>query len=289
MIDSIVLFLNGQRGVVVLDYLLQEGRNVVAIVAPEKSVFWEIAEKYNKKYLIKETQINNSEFVKKLTLLNPDIFIVSGFQIIFKQPILSIPRLGVINLHGGYLPKYRGGSPLNWQIINDENKIGVSIIFMDKGIDTGDILAEEYFDLTDQDDIHSVHHKANIAFVRLVSQVLVKFENNKLNLKKQNQLEAQYWIQRSEQDSFIDWNEVSARQAFNLIRALKLPYPPVFTYINNRKVFLYEAVVPTEIIKGRPGRVVYLQGKGPYIICKDHAILITKSSEELISGMYLND
>lgn len=286
MIDNIVLFLSGDRGINILNHLLQEGRNVTTVVVPEESVFWKISEKYSKQYLIRSTQINCNNIVHLLKSLNPDVFIVAGFPTIFKQAILNIPKFGVLNLHGGPLPKYRGGSPLNWQIINGEKQIGISIIAMNEGIDTGDILAQDFFDLELTDDIHTVHQKANSRFIKLVSDTLVRLEHNQINRKKQNEDEAQYWIQRTEQDGMINWNEMTARQVINLIRALKTPYPSAFTY-NKQKIFLYDAALPSKIIKGKPGKVVFLQNSGPYIICKDRAIFILSSSEKLKNGIYL--
>ena len=287
-INNIVIFLNGERGIEILQNLLQENRNIVAIVAPEKSCFWEGKKDYFNQILIKATQINHPTIIEKLTVLNPDIFIVAGFPTIFKRPILDIPRLGVLNLHGGPLPKYRGGSPLNWQIINGEKQIGISVIAMNEGIDTGDILDQAFFELKEIDDINTVHQKANSHFITLVSNVFSKFENNQLCPQKQNEQEAQYWTQRCEQDSFIDWNIMTAQQVINMVRALKTPYPNAFTYLNNQKIFIHDAVPPPQIIKGRPAKVIYLRGVGPYIICKDKAILIKKCSAILKNGVQLN-
>jgi len=288
MSNNIVIFLNGQRGVVILESLLQAGRSIVAVVAPEESCFWEISIKYADQNLIKTTQVNHPDIIQRLSDLTPDVFIVAGFPMIFKKPLLSVPKRGVFNLHGGPLPKYRGGSPLNWQIINGETEIGVSVISMDAGIDTGDILAQDFFELTVFDDIHTVHQKANTCFSKLILDVLTKMDNNQLESKKQNAYEAQYWLQRSSKEGRIDWKNMTAKQVVNLIRALKPPYPSAFTFTDAQKIFLYEAIVPDKIIKGTPGRVAYLQTLGPYIVCKDHAILVTQSSGKLKNGALLD-
>lgn len=287
IIDKIILFLNGDRGIFILNHLLQEGRNIVAIVAPEDSFFWKIANQYCKQQLIRSAKVNDDKTVRLLRSLNPDMFIVAGFPTIFKKMLLTIPKFGTLNLHGGPVPQYRGGSPLNWQIINGEKKIGVSIILMDNGIDTGDILAQGFFDLALTDDINTVHQKANKCFVKLVSEVIKRFEKNEIFPQKQNEHAAQYWVQRSPQDGFIQWSVMTAQQVVNLIRALKPPYPSAFTYLDSQKIFLYDAVVPGKTIKGVPGKVIYLQKIGPYVICCDKAVLILGSSSGMKNGIHL--
>ena len=131
-ISNIVVFLNGVRGTSVLTSFLSRGNKVAAVVAPEKSIFWQgDHQKFAHLNLLKEKDVNNTEFIKSLIALQSDLFLVAGFPTIFKEPILDVPKYGVINLHAGPLPKYKGGSPLNWQIINDEKEIGISIIKMD--------------------------------------------------------------------------------------------------------------------------------------------------------------
>lgn len=93
-----------------------------------------------------------------------DVFVVAGFPHIFNQETLNLPKFGSINLHAGPLPKYRGGSPLNWQIINNEKKIGISIIKLNKKIDGGKILIKKYFDLGKNQNILNAHKKVNILF-----------------------------------------------------------------------------------------------------------------------------
>ena len=233
--------MNGDRGMAVLNQFLNEARGISAIVVPEHCTIFDEAEKYNSITILKITDVNNLENVNKLASYGSDIFVVAGYPVILKQQVLNLPKFGVINLHGGPLPGYRGGSPLNWQIINDEKEIGVSLIFMNEGIDTGDILGQRYFDLEELDDIHTVHEKANKCFVELLSNVLRELEDNTLKPISQNHSKAHYWVQRNNQDSFVDWRSVSARQAYNMIRALKPPYPSAFTYANNQKLFLKEA------------------------------------------------
>lgn len=284
-IKNIVIFLNGNRGVAVLDYLLTQNLKISAVITSEASEFSHMSHKYKDLNVVVKSNVNDSESIEKLRSYESDVFIVAGFSSILKKELLKVPKLGVINLHGGPLPKYRGGSPLNWQIINDEKTIGVSLIFMNEGLDTGDVIAEGSFELEESDDIFSVHQKANKLFVELISKSFKEIEDSVLTVRTQFEGAAQYWVQRTPEESLIKWWELTARQVFNKIRALKPPYPSAFTFYNGTKVFLYDSLVPKTIVRGTPGRVVHIQGTGPYVICKDRAIIINDASIKLSGGI----
>ena len=114
---------------------------------------------------------------------NPLVFIIAGFPHILKQSIIDIPKFGCINLHAGPLPKYRGGSPLNWQIIKNEKKLGISIIKLNVKIDDGKILIKKFFLLKKNENILNAHKKANILFNKYIFESLYKLINKRY-LKK---------------------------------------------------------------------------------------------------------
>ena len=125
----------------------------------------------------------------------PELFIVAGFSEIFEEKLLDLPKFGTLNLHGGPLPKYRGGSPLNWQMINDEPDITISIIQMDKGIDTGDVLGEKTFSYSDEETIVDIHRKANKHF----SLLALSFRALEMIIcKEQDEQQASYGCKKNE-------------------------------------------------------------------------------------------
>lgn len=289
-LKNIVVFLNGDRGVDVATSIIANGKDVRAIVAPETSSFWQgkhETEAFRSCKFFKDDAVNTLECHEFLHSLDSDLFIVAGFSTIFKKKILEIPAKGVINLHGGPLPKYRGGSPLNWQMINDEPEITVSVIQMDEGIDTGDVLGEARFSYKDEDTIHDVHIKANKHFIVVTNQVLDELEAGTSTPRIQDESQASYWMQRNPRDGQINWQTMTARQVFNLIRSLAPPYPGAFCFDGEQKITLQSASIPEMQIKGTPGRVVYIQGKGPYIACKDKALLV-QADRSLKNGMLLS-
>lgn len=277
---KLVVFVSGTRGLDVLHHLLKDKHLSLSVVTTENQNVINSVKKMGVKDLLSQTKVNQPDFLDKLREIEAKLFLVSGFPTIFKKEILNIPECGILNMHGGPLPQYRGGSPLNWQIINDEKKIGVSLIKMDQGIDTGPIVETSYFECEETDDINSIHKKANIEFIKMITDVLNNFrKNNKIEFKTQNLNDGIYWAQRIEIEGEINWQTMAAREVFNLIRALKPPYPGAFTYIDGEKVYFYDSIIPEKIIKSTPGRSFYLQGEGPYFMCKDRALLVKKSEK----------
>ena len=115
-------------------------------------------------------KVKTPEFVDTLKELKPDIIIVVAFGQILSQAILDIPPLGCVNVHASLLPKYRGAAPINWCIINGDGKTGVTTMYMDRGLDTGDMIIEKEIEITDDDTAETLHDKLSV----LGAQVLWK-------------------------------------------------------------------------------------------------------------------
>ena len=164
-----------------------------------------IEKKFSKKIILLQN-INSTKSFKKLNELKFDLFILAGYPQILKKKILQIPKIMTINLHGGPLPAYRGGSPLNWQIINQEKEIGISIIKIDEGIDTGDIIEEKKFKLLKNDNIKTIHDKANKHFTEMLFKIIKKLKKGKIFIKKQK-YKKKLWKQRRDNDGFLDFKK----------------------------------------------------------------------------------
>ena len=284
--EGIVVFLNGERGVKVVEALVKNFHQIQAVVGTSnlKSVFRENIAHFGLKFLQLD-QVNKQVSIEILAQNKPMLFIVAGFSQIFKSELLQIPKLGTINLHAGKLPQYRGGSPLNWQLINGEVQAGVSVLKMDEGIDSGEVLAEAAFPIEENDTIRDLHKKANGLFPELVIKVLRNYDAGKYEGKLQKEAEACYWHQRNEGDGKINFSMMTAKQVLQKIRALTKPYPGAWTIYKGHKVSFYEAKWPKFVIRGTPGRICYIQGQGPIIICSDQGILI--ESYMCLSDSYL--
>ena len=287
---SIIIFLNGDRGLSVLKKIITCNYNIDCIVIPEKikiqTKLLNFCRK-NKLNLHVSPNPNQDNYIldKKY-----DLNIIAGYSTIFNKVLINKPRLGTINLHAGKLPKYRGGSPLNWQLINDESHVWCSIIRVTEKIDSGDILLEKSFKVRDEYDINTLHKLAN----KLFSEMIVKVINIVLSGKKigtkQDESQASYFHQRSDLDGKINWGNMYAREVFNFVRALTIPYKGAFTLYNDKIIRIWNVDFKIEKIKGMPGRIIWLQGIGPFVICKDYAVKLTKYSSfddiKLLHGTY---
>jgi len=214
--------------------------------------------------------------LEQLKNYDPDLFIIAGYSTILKQIVFDIPLIGTINLHAGRLPEYRGGSPLNWQLIEGETEAGISVIIMDEGIDTGCVIADDNFPVNENDTIADLHQKANELFPSLVMKAISILEVHDTNYSIQDESKAQYWHQRNDADGELDFEGLTVLEVSRMIRALTKPYPGAWAKYEGKVVRLFSAEIPKFLIKGVPGRICYLQGQGPYVICKDSAILVNK-------------
>jgi len=297
--ENVILYISGERGVSVLQRLVSSKHRVRSVVVPgpisTNIDYRQICDQYG--IVLKVVEDVNSEAYRQSLLSDdlPDIGIICGFPTIFRDQLIPIPKYGTINLHAGKLPEYRGGSPLNWQLINGEKEITISVIQVDSGIDTGPILAEHKFPVSLNDDISDVHKAANNAFPNLVESVLDQMEKDGVDGRPQVIEEGCYWHQRNIADGRISWREATSTQVHDLVRALTKPYPGAFSYLGHRKVVIYKTSLPTKKIMGTPGHVCWVQGDGPFVICRDRGIrleeyeILGAGSLRLHSGSILHE
>lgn len=281
MISNTVVFLNGERGLLVLRALVSEfGPNAIAVAVTDHTtkVTEEEVALLGCRRLVKVANVNDKDFLSEIRLTSPKLFVVAGFSQIFKTELLEVPELGTINLHAGPLPKYRGGSPLNWQIINGETNIGLSIIEMDEGVDTGSIYAEASFQLGDSENIDDAHRKANELFCVMAVDTVRKIWSGKATKREQPEKDSTYWHQRNDRDGQLDCVALNAKKALNTIRALTSPYPGAWIQVDGKIIRVWSACSTDISIKGTPGKIIYLQGAGPFLIMNDEAIKITNYS-----------
>jgi methionyl-tRNA formyltransferase len=269
---KIVIFLNGIRGIEVVKYLKKKNYIIDLAVVEKKEIIKILKNKFFIKKIYFSKNVNkNYNF---LSNFKNSIFISAGFSQIFSKNIIKIPRF-FLNLHAGRLPKYRGGSPLNWQIINNEKYYGISIILVKSEIDSGGIYGEKKIKLKLNDDIASVHKKVNLEFPKLLYSVLEKKIKKSGKFLKQNNHNAIYWHQRNDLDGYIDFKKKKAIEVYNFVRALSYPYKGAWALTDNfKKVRILKVKLQKYKIKGNPGHIFFLKKKGLNVVCKDYAIQI---------------
>ena len=275
--NRLLVFVGGERGLSVARALADADHEIGRVVAPRK-----VAERADvigfcdriSATLVGTDNVNDPRIVRDLSDYAPQLSVIAGFPTIFRKSLLGVAERGTINLHGGRLPQYRGGSPLNWQMINGEVAAGISVVRVDEGIDTGEVLAEAEIPIGATDTIADLHKAANERFAALALEVVAGLERGHCPGRPQDEAAAAYWHQRNDGDGRIRWHSQSAKQIFDLVRATTRPYPGAFSKWRERTVRIYAASLSGPVICGVPGRVLFLQGKGPYVVCRDRAILV---------------
>jgi len=270
--DKIALFFNSERGISVFKSL---SKNYSIDIFLSKKNLKNKVKNFLKKRKIKFKVINkiNLELIKKMKNKNYFLVISSGFPLIFPNDFLKIFKNQVINLHAGPLPEYRGGSPLNWQIINGEKMITISIIRMSRKIDHGPIYSEKSFKLKNSDTIKTVHEKVNHLFPYMLNQVIFKIKN-KIKPKKQKTSNIKNYPQRSKKDGNINWTKKDALGVYNFVRALTKPYPGAFYFEKEEKIkTIFNCKISKKNPKIDPGQIFYSNGE-KFIKCKKYSIKI---------------
>lgn len=229
-----------------LDKLVSGGYNVVAVVTmPDKQAGRGhlLLQSDVKKYAVEKglpvlqpTNLKDPAFVEQLRSYNADLFIVIAFRMLPKV-VWSMPRLGTFNLHASLLPKYRGAAPINWAVINGEKETGVTTFFLKHEIDTGDIIEQGKIEITDDENVGSVHDRLMHLGADMVINTVDKIIDGSIKTYPQSEGEFTPAPKIFKETCQIDWN-CNREDIRNLIRGLS-PYPTAWTTIidNSNKSF----------------------------------------------------
>ena len=186
---------------------------------------------------LKHKDINSDEFISIVNQYKCDLFVSMSFNQIFKSKTINLPKYKAINCHAGKLPFYRGRNVLNWVLINDEKEFGITVHFIDEGIDTGDIILQKSFQITDKDNYKTLLEKAYLECANILYEAILMFKSGNVKSKKQIELHALgfYCTKRKKKDEIIDWNQTS-REIFNFVRAICIPGPCARSNINKKEM-----------------------------------------------------
>ncbi len=190
-------------------------------------------------------KIKNPEAVETLKKYNADIYIVAAFGQILSREILEIPRYGCLNIHASLLPKYRGAAPIQWSIIEGERETGVTIMQMDVGLDTGDMLLKKAVSIDAQETGQTLHDKLSVIGSELILEALCRIQEGTISREKQEDSKSSYASMLTKEMGCIQWNKRAA-EIERLIRGLN-PWPSAYTYFQGKSLKIWEArIIETE-------------------------------------------
>ena len=242
-----------------LEELLKQGADIRLIFTHEDSPteqIWfasvrELAGKHAIPYITSD--INLPENIEKVREIAPDFLLSFYYRNMIKPAVLEIPTMGALNLHGSYLPKYRGRVPINWAVINGEKETGATLHYMVEKPDAGDIVAQDRVAIDFTDTAHDVFAKVTEAAVTVLARTWPKLANGTAERIPMNLAAGNYCGGRKPEDGRIDWTK-SAVQVYNLIRGVTHPYPGAFTTLNSEKIIIWQAWPVAG--SGTPGEIV---------------------------------
>ena len=220
--------------------------------------------------VLQPKRIKTPEAVEELRSYGADIFIVAAYGQILSQEILDMPPLGSLNIHGSLLPKYRGASPIQRAIIDGEEKTGITIMQMDAGIDTGDMLYKKETKIGPEDDFETLHDRLTLLGGEAVVEALTLLEQGKLKPEKQDESQSCYAPLISKEMGVIDFSR-PAVSIDRLIRGMT-PWPSAYTGLRGKQLKIWKAVpetqkdvsghVPGEILSVEKDSVIVAAGEG---------------------------
>jgi methionyl-tRNA formyltransferase len=202
----------------------------------EDKILKDYAKLNNIDYL-KDKNVNSEEFISNIEKYNCDLFISMSFNQIFKTKMINLPKYKIINCHAGKLPFYRGRNVLNWALINDEKEFGITVHYIDEGIDTGDIILQKIFKITDQDNYKSLLNIAYLECANILYDATLLFKKGKAKAYKQNEIHpsGSYCNERKPGDENLNWRQTS-REIFNFVRAICEPGPSARSFLNKKEM-----------------------------------------------------
>lgn len=264
----------------VLEMLIAEHDVIAVVTQPDRPVgrkrvltpppVKEVAIKHGLPVYQPEKLAQSSE-LEQLIELEADLIVTAAFGQILPELLLNAPKLGAINVHASLLPKYRGGAPIHQAIMDGETETGISIMYMVKKLDAGDIISQQAIEIEHQDDVGTMHDKLSFLGAELLKKTLSSIINGTNNRITQNESEASFATNISREQEKIDWYQ-SAEVIYNHIRGLS-PWPVAYTVLDDSNMKVYAS----RIEKGKTGE------PGTIIETTKKAIIVATGSDDAIA------
>lgn len=277
-----------------------KGRGMKMIASPVKEY---ALEKHLEVYQPEKVR-NNEEFLNTVKKINPDLICVVAYGKILPKELLEIPKMGCINVHGSLLPQYRGAAPIQWAVLNGDKKTGITTMYMNEGMDTGDMILKEEVQIGKNETTGELWERLSKIGAKLLVETVEKIEDGTAPREKQPEDFTMAPMLHKEMAN-IDWDKKDATQIKNLVRGLN-PIMGAYTYLNGKKIKFWKVEkLTTEelaqkynemneymdyIKKVQPGTVLFSNAKqGLYIKCNNDIISVIEIQGENSRKMNILD
>ena len=262
-----------------------KGRGMKLVESPVK----EYAKSKNLTIFQPEKVRKNIEFIEQIKKLEPDVICVVAYGKILPSEILEIPKLGCINVHASLLPKYRGAAPIQWAVLNGDKTTGITTMYMDVGMDTGDMILKQEVEIGENETTGELWDRLSIIGADLLVKTLKQIEKGTAPRIKQSD-DFTMAPMLNKEISKIDWQEKTAKQIKNLVRGLN-PIMGAYSYLNGKKIKFWKVEVEEDTNSNQEnGTVIKANDKeGLYIKAKDGILKIIEIQGENAKRMNAND
>ena len=268
-----------------------KGRGMKMVSSPVK----QYAEEKRLKIYQPEKVRKNVEFIEEIKKLNPDVICVVAYGKILPKEILEIPKLGCINVHGSLLPKYRGAAPIQWAVLNGDKTTGITTMYMDEGMDTGDIILKQEVEIGEDETTGELWDRLSKIGGELLVKTLKEIEKGVAPREKQGD-DFTIAPMLSKEMAKIDWNKKTAQEIKNLVRGLN-PIMGAYTFLNGKKIKFWkvdlakEDEIMVENLDFLGNGVVLLSDSkdGLYIKAKDGIVKVLEIQGENAKRMSIQD
>ena len=281
-----------EAGFETLEFLLEQNITISYIVSLDnkQAKKWNVSgycsfDKLSKKYNIpiyypKSYSLKEKEDLDFFQHHSFDLLILGGWQRLIPDDVLSTLKIGGVGVHGSseMLPKGRGRSPVNWSLIEGKNKYILQLFLMTPGIDDGDILDYQTFDINKWDTCRTLYYKISIVQKQKLLELIPKLIKNEFKRIPQTG-EPTFYPKRTPEDGLINWNQTSEK-LYDFIRAITKPYPGAFTYLDNKKIKIWKAQPFDNKItydQNEIGQIVEIFSSGDFVVnCYTGSLLVTE-------------
>ena len=282
-----------------LEEIIKVGHNVLLVVTQpdkekgrgkviQKSDVKLVAEKYGLP-IFQPVRIKRPEAIEYLKQFEAEAFVVAAFGQILSREILDMPKYGCINIHASLLPKYRGAAPIQWSIINGDEYTGVTIMQMNEGIDTGDILLSRKIKIEDDDNAGVLFDKLAKLGAELIVEALPQIEQGGIMPTKQDDSQSSYAGMLSKDMGNIDWTK-SASVTERLVRGCN-PWPSAYSYLDTKTLKIWNCSVKEDSLEknNKPGTIECVDKNSFTVCCGVGSLVITEVQLEGKKRMSVHD
>ena len=228
--------------------------------------------------VLQPTSIRTDAFLDEISNLRPDLVVVAAYGKILPASLLNVPPMGTVNVHGSLLPKYRGAAPIQWALINGEAETGVTIMQVDEGMDTGDILLPAKLPITDEDTAGTLFDKLSLLGGKTLLKAIALLKEGKLPPIKQDDALATEAPMLTKEQGHINWDR-PARELHCLLRGLD-PWPSAYGFLSGKRFRFFKPEVITRNGSERPGTICRADKEGLLVACGHDNLLIREIQPE---------